>query len=218
MAYYTLIASLPHLPAHFDVTRPPLTRLQLQQRLTMLSDEDAQTLRQLQNFLAWDRQLTDRTDEQVVQHYKQLKQQIRHSLVFEIIEHRINVRTIVGALRRRHNGEGPPVGVGRLVDPIRRQWKEPQFGLQKRYPWIEGFEQKMLAGNAVEAQKVLFEFTWSTWCRMAAEFTFSFEAVLLYLARWAIVNRWTSRSAEAGRARFDQLIEETLGEYAHLQF
>ena len=53
---------------------------------------------------------------------------------------------------------------------------------------------------------------------MANNFTFSFEAVLLYLARWEIVDRWTSRDADAGLVRFDQMIEETLGEYATAQF
>jgi hypothetical protein len=38
----------------------------------------------------------------------------------------------------------------------------------------------------------------------------------LYLARWEIIDRCTSRDAEAGRERFDNLITETLGDYANL--
>lgn len=184
----------------------------------MLRDDDAKTLQQLSDFLAWDRQPTDQTDEQVVRRYEQLRRRILHPLLWEIVEHRINVRTIVAALRHRHSGDGPPAGVGPLVEPIRRHWQEPQFGMRPRFPWIENFSEQMLAGNAVEAERVLFECTWEFRRRMAANFTFSFEAVLLYLAQWSIVDRWTSRSIEAGRARFDQLIEETLGDYATLKF
>lgn len=217
MAYYTLIASLPHLPAHFDVERVPISLPRLNERLKLLRESDARILQQLVDFLAWDRQPMDRTDQQVVAEYQRLGKEISHPLVLEIIEHRTNVRTIVSALRRRRDGAGPPIGVGQLVEPIRRNWKEPQFGLERRFHWIETFTERMTAGDAVAAERVLFEFTWNTWCRMAAEFTFSFEAVLLYLARWAIVDRWTSRNAEVGRARFEKLIEEALGEYASIQ-
>ena len=218
MAYYTLIASLPHLPAHFDVARPPITRPRLESRFRLLTEDDARTLGQLADFLAWDRQPLNRSDDQVVLEYQRLKEATRHSLVLELMEHRIDVRTIVGALRRRRNGDGPPVGVGRLVEPIRRSWTEPWFGLQRRFDWIDAFDDQMRSGEAVTAERVLYETTWQTWCRLAARFTFSFEAVLLYWARWEIVERWTSRDAAAGQTRFDQLIEETLCEYASLRF
>ena len=218
MAYYTLISSLPHLPVHFDVARPPITRPRLESRFKLLTDADTRILRQLVNFLAWDRQPLNRSDEQVVEEYRRLKENTRHTLVLELMEHRVDVRTIVGALRRRRNGDGPPLGVGRLVQPIRRSWNEPWFGLQTRFDWIEAFDDQMRSGEAVAAERVLYETTWQTWCRLAASFTFTFEAVLLYWARWEIVERWTSRDAAAGQTRFDQLIEETLGEYASLRF
>ena len=53
---------------------------------------------------------------------------------------------------------------------------------------------------------------------MAAEFTFSFEAVPLYVARWEILNRWTTRDLDTGKQRFEHLMQETLGEYAAVQF
>ncbi len=216
MSYYTLIASLPHLPTHFDVERPPISRPRLNQRLKDLDEPDAEVVQQLANFLAWDRQTLDRSEQNVIDDYERLRQEIHHPIVLEIVDNRINIRTIVSALRRRRNGQDPPRGVGQLVQPIRDRWKEPQFGLQKRYPWIEPFEQCMLNGEAVAAERHLYEFTWRLYSRMADQFQFSFEAVLLYLARWSIVDRWTSRDREAGLARFDQLLEETLGEFARL--
>lgn len=215
--YYTLIASLPHLPPHFDVERPPVTARRLEQLLKMVNEKDQDILQQLNDFLKWDRQPIDQTDEEVVTRYEQLRPQIRHPVVREVVEYRINLRTMVGALRRRRDGVGPPLGVGELVEPICRNWHKPQFGLQRQFPWMRNFEQLMVAGEAVQAQRMLFEFTWKRWCRLAANFTFSFEAVLLYLARWAIIERWTSRDTELGLLRFDQLVEETLGEFTTLQ-
>jgi hypothetical protein len=212
--YYTLIASLPHLPPHFDVERPPLSRPALLERLKLLSEPDTLTLRNLTEFLAWDRQPLDRTDEEFVRHYNQVRQSIHNPLVLEMVDHRIDVRTIVGALRRRRAGQPPPIGAGRLVGPIRQHWQHPQFGLQTRFPWIAQLAELLEREDAVATERLLFEITWRTWCRLAAEYTFSFEAVLLYVARWAIVERWSSMNAEAGRIRFEQLIEETLGEHA----
>jgi len=212
--YYTLIASLPHLPPHFDVERPPISRPALLNRLKLLTEPDAVTLRNLTDFLSWDRQPMDRTDEEFVKHYEQVQQSLCSPLVMELVDHRMDVRTIVSALRRRRDGQPPPAGVGRLVGPIQRNWQHPQFGLQVRFPWIAQLSERLESGDAVATERLLFEITWRTWCRLAAEFTFSFEAVLLYVARWAIIERWSSMNAEVGRLRFEQLIEETLGEHA----
>lgn len=217
MSYYMLVASLPHLPAHFDVQRPPITWPRLEKRLSLLREDDARVLQQLMDFLSWDRQPLDRTEEDIIAAYDQLKIDIHNPLVLELVDHRIDVRTIVSGLRRRRDGKSPPAGVGRLVETIRRHWQHPQFNLHRKHPWIEDFSRAMHAGEAVTAERLLLDVTWNTWTRMAGEYTFSFEAVLLYLARWSIVRRWTGRDAEAGREQFDRLLEETLGEYASLQ-
>jgi hypothetical protein len=218
VSYFTLISSLPHLPPHFDVDRVPITRPRLDRRLRLLRGHHVEMIEQFASFLAWDRQPLERTDEEMVKGYEDLHRQVMHPLVMQLVEHRINVRTIVSAVRRRFRRQGPPIGVGNLVVPIRQNWQQPQFGLEYRFPWIEQFEKLMIEGDAVEAERILYEVTWSRWSRMADDYHFSFEAVLLYLARWSIIDRWTSRSLEKGSSRFDQLIEETLGEYARLEF
>lgn len=216
--YYSLICSLPHLPAHFDVERVPISAERLEQRLKVLTPQDAEQIHDLAEFLAWDRQAINKSDREVVADYEKLSAEIRHPVALEVVRHRMNVRTIVAAIRRRDRDEGPPVGVGELVDPIRRHWKEPQFGLQRRFPWIDSFVESFHADRAMDAERILYETTWKTWSTLAADFTFCFESIVLYLARWEVVQRWTSRDRETGLARFDKLIEETLGEFATVQF
>ena len=46
--------------------------------------------------------------------------------------------------------------------------------------------------------------------KLADNFHFSFETILLYLARWEIVDRWTRLDAAPGRQRFDRLLAQTL--------
>ncbi|NNJ28049.1 DUF2764 family protein [Alienimonas chondri] len=213
--FYTLIASLPALPSHFDVERPPISRRQLAERLGQLSPEDAATVRQLADFFDWDRQPLDRTDAQIARELGRL-QAVQHPLVLRIIRHRLDVRIVVSALRRRRDGHAEPVPIGDLGETIRRHWSDPTFGLGGRQPWIEPFARFMAAGEVVQAQRTLFDHTWRQWRRLSTEFTFSLEAVILYLARWEIIHRWTSRDAEAGRTRFDTMIQDTLGDHANL--
>ena len=217
MSYYTLIASLPALPPHFDVERTPVSAPRLRSLLGQLTEEDAATIHQLASFFSWDRQLIEQSEAEICKRYERLMQN-KQSLIREIVDLRINVRTIVAALRRRRDRLGPPSAVGSLVGMIRRNWNEPTFGLGRRYPWIETFSRHMLSGETDKADRTLFEYSWRTWSLMAAEFTFSFEVVPLYLARWEIVDRWTSRNLDAGTERFEQLTRETLGEYARLEF
>jgi hypothetical protein len=215
-SYYTLIASLPNLPPTFEVERPPITRERLKDRLRLLHEKDAAVIDQVSAFLAWDRQPLDRTDEQVVSHYGQLMEDIGNPLVRELVNSRIDIRTIVSAIRRRRLNGTPPSGVGQWVDHIRRNWTQPGFALAGRYPWIGDVERLIADGDPMEAQRRLFAENWRVWSRMAERYTFSFEAVILYLARWEVIDRWTSRNAEAGRQRFEELITETLGEYGNL--
>jgi hypothetical protein len=211
--YYTLIASLPALPSRFDVDRCPITWPRLEQRLRLLEPDDAETLRRLIDFLAWDRQPLDRTDADVIVRHKSLLETIRHPLVRQIVDDRMDMRTIISGLRRRRLNQGPPPGVGRWTETIRRRWNEPQFGLQTRYPWIVKLEQLLNDDELDEADRLILSVNWERWKRAAANYHFTFDAVLLYVARWAIVNRWTSRNAQLGRDRITKTVSQLVESY-----
>lgn len=215
-AYYMLVASLPQLPINFDAGQTPITRASLRERLAMLDEHDRHVIDQVASFFVWDRQPLDRTDQEVVATYERLMREIDNRLVRKIINHRIEMRTIVSGVRRRRLGSGPPVGSMEIVDSIRRGWNDPGFGIQSRYRWIEPFTRAFESGRVRVAQHILFSDLWKTWTQNAQQYHFSFEAIILYLARWEIVDRWTSQDADEGRRRFDDLITETLGEYANL--
>ena len=75
--YYTLVASLPRL-RHFESAEwLPLSRRQLDERLTMLTPEDALQLRLAENLVEWQRQPLTRTSEQVALKYQRVMPQIQ---------------------------------------------------------------------------------------------------------------------------------------------
>lgn len=214
--YYHLVASLPHMPRTFEVEQVPISRIRLQQRLALLGDEDAAVVEQVQSFLQWDRQHPERTDEEVRREYARLMKTITNKLVRDIIGHRMDVRTITSGLRRRRLGLPPPAGVGQYVEHIASHWEHPDFRLVGEQPWIPLFQQHLDANEPLKAERQLLLATWKRWVQLADRFYFSFETILLYLARWEIVDRWTRLNESAGRQRFETLLTETLGDYARI--
>lgn len=208
--YYSLVASLPHMPRSFDVERVPISRIRLEQRLKMLGDEDKSVVEQVQGFLLWDRQRPDRTDDDVASEFKRLMSSITNQLARDIVNHRMDVRTITCALRRRRLRLEPPSAVGQYVNPIRNNWQHSDFRLAREQPWIPRVAERLESNQPLEVERELLSATWNRWVTLADKFNFSFETILLYLARWEIVDRWTRLDASAGQQRFDVLLAQTL--------
>ncbi|MAU00984.1 MAG: hypothetical protein CL608_27885 [Anaerolineaceae bacterium] len=198
------------MPRLFEVERVPISRIRLQERLKMLGDGDKNTVEQVQRFLLWDRQQPERTDDEVQMEYDRLMNSVSNKLVRDIINHRIDVRTITCALRRRRLGLDPPSGVGQYVEHIRKHWRAPDFRLAREHPWIPRVREGLAAKQTLNVERELLRATWNHWVKLADQFYFSFETVLLYLARWEIVDRWTRLDESAGRQKFDQFLAQTL--------
>ena len=213
--YYMLVASLPAMPRSFEVERVPINRIRLEDRLGMLELEDARVVGQVQDFLLWDRQPRDRTDDEVIVRYDRLMREIDNPLVRHVVSFRMDVRTIVSAIRRRRLSLPPPSGVGQWVNRIAKNWSRPDFNLGHVNPWVIELD-RLLGGDPLEDERRLLDVTWTHWSRLADRYHFSFEAVVLYLARWEIIDRWTRLDPAAGAQRFDGLVTEALGEHADI--
>jgi hypothetical protein len=216
-AYYMLIASLPALPPRLDVDRLPITLERLQGRLRMLEPEDAQEINRMLAILAWSRQFEEADDAAVVQRYGELMQELTNPLVREVFAAVMDVRMVVAALRRRRRDLGPPtVGFGQWFDHIRRHFSQPDFRLSHIYPGIIGVEQSLEQGDVLNLYRHMLGVLWTYVKKRAEDYVFSFEAVVLYIARWEIMRQWQQLQAERGQAVFEALVTEALGEYATL--
>jgi len=217
--YHMLICSLSTLPPRFDVDRLPITLERLQARLRMLEPEDAQTVSRMLDILAWSRQGAEATDIAVVQRYSALIQEVTNPLVREVVAANMDVRMILAALRRRRHGLGPPtVGVDPWFAHIRRHFNQPDFRLGHVFPWILPFAHLLEQGDGLTLYRRVLGETWAYLKKRAEDYDFSFEAVVLYIARWDIIRHWQQLQAERGRAVFEALVTEALGEYAKLNF
>lgn len=216
-SYFTLIGSLPALPPDYkQADRVPISRHALTDRLKMLSPRDAQVVERMSDFLVWDRQPLERTDEEVMEHYDLFMRTIRDRFVRTLIEQVMSFRTIITALRcRRLNAELPRGGPA-ITTLIARNWHQPDFHLGGQFPWIIEMDTKLNSDSPFDLEQMQLDIIWKYAKRRADHFHFSFEAVVLYLIRWEVVNRWVTRDAEVGQETFNQLVLEAMGPYANL--
>ena len=215
--YYTLIGSLPALPRHFeDADKVPISRLALSERMKMLDDDAAGTLKQMGDFLIWDRQPFDRTDEDVCRHYDDFMRNVEDPFARRWIDDVMTLRTIVSALRRRRLGMDAPPGVGWSAEHIARHWNHPDFRLAMKLPWITDIDAQLCGDLPFELERTLLDIKWRHAKGLADQYRFTFEAVALYLIRWEIVFLWTARDAAAGQEKFGRLVSEAMGPYANM--
>ncbi|MGR9037410.1 MAG: hypothetical protein ACU83O_12630, partial [Gammaproteobacteria bacterium] len=132
-AYYTVVSSLPHLPYFADVERLPLSRLRLEQRLRMLDAEETRQVYQAEFLAGW--RLSPGklvSGGNIAAHLKRELSGIEQPVLREFVEFRLEMLTVLAALRIRQSGRNPAQssdiwGLGRWVKHIETHWEAPDF-------------------------------------------------------------------------------------------
>ena len=221
--YYTLVSSLPALEYFETAKNVPINRFRLDQRLAMLTPEDAAELRRCERLIAWRLHRVYARATGIEELYQELRAHGRHPAVLEYVEDRLRMRTVISALRARRF-DTPlaelerPWGLGPLVSVIERRWEVPDFGLSTAYPWVSRFRECIDRGDACELGRAVFEREWRVLAKIADDHPFEFPEVLSYVMRRDIVERWQVRDGAAALQRFVTLTEEAFDERARLRF
>jgi hypothetical protein len=220
-AYVMLISGLPRPEALFRSKRPPLSRLKLDRRLRVLAPEDAELLKRVEQVLNWATLPITLTEEQIVARARAAMQSIDNETVRLIIRDQLEIRTCMAALRHRHRSEQAPAagrvwGYGRWLAHIARNWSETSFRLDTVFPWLREAAKLLKAGDSLALQRLLLEQAWKNVGRQAGEHEFDFEAVVIYVLKWDIVDRWVRYNGEEAAKRFEELTRAGLGDYAAL--
>ena len=215
--YATLMASLPYLQRPSVSQPPPLSRIRLDNRLKMLSAPHTATLQAIEDVLRWSNQSMQRTDAEIVAAAEHLIGQLHSTVLEEAVISRMEFRTFLAALRRRHRGEeapppGQPWGYGRWVSHIMRNWTSPAFQLDAQFPWLLESKRLLEEGDYLGLEHQLVDVVWSDLERIGQGHQFDFEAVVLYVLRWDLVARWTTYSEETAKKRFAELVDSGLEE------
>ena len=215
--YYTLVASLPYLPIFYQTDRLPINRQRLDQRLGMLEPDDKTVVSLAEEFIKWQRQPVNQTNEEIARFYQRMMNQVTQPVLRDMIDYRLSQRTIMVALRYRQRGlplpRGKIWGVGRWVRHIEIYWEHPDFKLSAVHPWIVHARQLLESNSALELEKLLMKRTWEYLDRISEVSNFRFESVLAYIFQWDITQRWLLYSREIAQEQLKNLVVETLSEY-----
>ena len=216
--YTTLVCSLPALPKLLEAKATPISRLQLNKRLRILSSTDSALLKEIENLLLWEHLTDDRSDQQLVLHAAQLQAKIDNKILREALMWRMDMRSLVAALRHRLRGDelgqlGKYWCYSRFEENIRRHWQHPHFQLQARFPWLVPVAQALAEEKPLQVEKILLSTTWQELDKLSQGQPFNFVSVVLYILRWDILARWTSYDHDTALRHFDQLLDDGLGEF-----
>ena len=224
--YTALMASLPPLGGLFEARTPAISRLKLERRLGLLEADDRHRLELAAAILSQSLRpaepVSNSTDAHLLEQTQTFFRVVTNPLLRHLVSHRLDLRTVLAALRRRHRGEldpplGQPWGFGPWVPTIERHWKEPTLRLEAVFPWISESVRLLEADDLINLERLQFSLIWKELDRVALGHHFDFEAVTVYLVRWSLVERWCNFDAQAATARFRHLVTAGLGTFADLQ-
>lgn len=214
--YVTLMSSLPYHGELFGARQTPLSRFQLDKRLAWLRPEHSETLRSIEDIMRWRRLELGMTDAEYLEQADRVIDELDIPLLEEVVRTRLEARTLIAALRKRRAGHPAPGpgqrwGYGRWLGVIARHWGEADFGLARVYPWVAEASRKLEEGDVLSVDRLFMNYAWEEMSRLGAGHYFDFEAVVIYVLRWDLIDRFTQYDAAGAGARIVELASECLG-------
>ena len=211
-----LLSSLPALPYFARAEALPISAERLRVRLGVLGQDDAATLGLAWDFVRWRRGATVVADAQLVARFGRLGDSPRERLVRECVRPRLEVVTVLAALRRRRDGEAAPPrapwGVGDAVATIARRWSDPEFGLASRMPWLPRARALLEQEEFLELEGLVAALAWRQLDHIDRGGTYALRNVIVYLLKWDLLDRWLSMDPARAAGRYDSLLQQVLDE------
>ena len=214
--YATLIASLPSPDGLFKAKIPPLSRLKLEKRLLMLTPEHRHLLHLVESMLDWRLMSSSTNKAELISRYKKVFLAITNRTLRRLIQERLEIRTLILAMRIRQLGLSAPDednwGFGRWQRHIVRHWDQPAFNLQGVFNWAIRAENLLKQQQMFELEKLLLEESFRQLQRHSGNHQFDFEAVVIYVMKWNIVNRSTQYNSHVAGQRFETMMNSLLAD------
>ncbi len=213
--YTLLVSSLPiHKTLLFDEKQTPLSRIQLNKRLKLLDKNDAADLLKIEQLLHWSH-IKEDINQTFVNKTMGSIESLSNNFIKNIIIWRLEIRIILAALRMRHQGQNtPPVknifGFDYWYFMMTKYWHEPDLGLGKQLSWVAEANKLLTENKNLQLEKFLFGVVWDHYQQLSLGHYFNFEAVIIYVLRWDIIDRWNSYDNEIAAQRFNDLIDAEL--------
>lgn len=216
MSYYTLITALPWLPELEHCNQMPLSRIALDQRLTMLLDSDQEQLSLVEALYFPDSDsLQGNTDKQLIALWRAQLDKVESETLRQRICFSQELVTLMAALRSRAAGlENPELfhGSGCWLPRIRQHWFEPGFGLEEFFPQIQKIQRVLAKDNPALLEKLLNQMLWNDLVLCERQNHFSYESVVCFVLRWGIAERHIRQHGTEALQKFNRSTSQLLAQ------
>lgn len=218
--YTLLMASLPHHPKHLlSAIQPPISQIQLYKRLALLDEHDREQLQRIERMLFWSH-ARDADSNEIIAQDNAILASINNSCLKNLLCWRLTTRTLISALRLRHKGFRPAhaqdfKGFGKWPALVVKNWDRSDFGVNRvDAPWLGKANDYITQNKPLELETLLLDISWQYYARLCNQHVFDFEAVVLYVLRWDVINRWSHYNRDyfkdTALTNFNQLIDQGL--------
>ncbi len=209
--YVMLLTSLPRHPEHlFSAKRPPVSRIQLDKRLAQLTPEHQRQLQCVEQLAHW-RMIENLDDDSLLSQETRLLAELTDASVREMVRWRLNLRSLVAALRMKRQGlaisNDDKAVLGEQAWIMARNWQTDDLGLGYHYPWLSQAWQHLQARQSHDVEKLLLSEVWNYYTRLGQYHAFDFPAVVIYVLKWDVLHRFVQHDAATAWSRFRQLID-----------
>ena len=189
----------------------------LDRRLTALAEDDRATLTLIEDVLSWRAYDIGQSDADAIRRARGALGQVTQPTLRAIVQQRLELRTAMSAIRRRGRGDGPPAepwGFGRWTRRIAANWDDPTFRLGTGFTWLREAVTLLDKQDTLGLERHILDVTFRQLQRHGAAHLFDFEAVVIYVLKWDIFDRWARSDARAATHRFEDLVQSALGDFA----
>lgn len=218
-SYYTLITSLPRHSKHYKIKQTPISRIQLEKRLKILPEQKRLLLTNL-TYCIWDSWFNPKLPLAKTKLNSKNLLALNIPFINELIQWFFDVRSVFVALRLRKVQQTPPINPQdfwstrwniRLIS----NWNVHDFGLKYVYPWLPEVSSKMSANETDDVEDIILNVLWKHLDNIESRHFYDFEAIVIYILRWHIVNYWSQFNEKTAYDRIRKLSNKILKQ-AHI--
>jgi hypothetical protein len=219
--YYTLATSLPFLPPLPQNRNLPVTRQHLEKQIAgMLDPDDLEFLEHYRSYVSFSRR-SEWDDRTFLRNAATFMKGLRLRELRENFAWYLEFRMTTAAIRRRELALTPPTPAegwwrGLVLEYVTRYWDEPTFRLERRFPFLTEYVEAVRAKDMANAGRLLLEAAEAELRRAGEEHEFGLTAIIFYVLRFALIERWIAqrdeqRAAEAITGLLQRVVHSSEG-------
>lgn len=212
--YYLLITSLPRHHRQYKMKETPISRIQLEKRLKLLTHDEQHILFTLINCL-WNSWFNLKLPFRATIEQRTALLKLQNPFINDIIKWFFDIRSIFTALRLRQIQRVAPDNPQdywstSLTTKLIKNWDKPDFGLKYTYPWLAEVNAKITTNDTAFIEDTLLTVIWKHLEKMEDRHFFDFEALIIYLLRWNIVHYWSQLDEKLAAKRIQKMTDQIL--------